>query len=107
MNHRTTLKDRSKRIGSDDMTSLDHWWRGYQETGDITPLRLGMTRGELRAVFGDPHDVGGVSRKHKIPLIWKYGEFEFHFGFTQADGLRLIYREDEHGNGHRIAGSGI
>jgi hypothetical protein len=60
-------------------------------------IHLGMTRDEVRAVLGEPDDVGGTSRRYKIPLIWKYGDVEFHWSAlarssqqAAMDGLSLI-----------------
>ena len=61
--------------------------------GDI---RLGMTRNQVRAVLGEPDDVGGTSRKYKIPCCWKYGDVEFFWpparSATNAeqDSLELV-----------------
>jgi hypothetical protein len=52
-------------------------------------LRLGATRDDIRALFGEPDQVGGVTRKHKQPRLWKYGPVEFHFG--PDDRLFLVY----------------
>jgi len=77
------------------MTSLEfqNWWDRFRVTGDICPIRLGMSRGEVRAIFGDPEDTGGTSRKHPTAAIWKYGGLEFHFGSEPDDNLSLIYME--------------
>ena len=69
------------------------WWDSFSRTGDICPLRLGMTRAELKAVLGEPDDVGGTSRRWKTPAILKYAELEFHFGLGPQGRLELIHRE--------------
>lgn len=61
-------------------------------TGDICPVRLGMSRAELRAILGEPDETGGTSRRHPSPRIWKYDRVEFHFG--PPDALVLIFMED-------------
>jgi hypothetical protein len=66
-------------------------------TGDICPIRLGMSRVEVRAIFGDPEDTGGTSQKYPTPAIWKYGGLEFHFGSKPDDNLSLIYMERNEG----------
>ena len=82
----------SERLG------FDAWWEAFSRTGDICPVRLGMSRDELRAILGDAHDVGGTSRRRKRPAIWwyEYGKHhvEFHFG---PAGLELIYSDNEDG----------
>ena len=72
---------------------FQEWWERFQITGDICPLSLGMSREELRRLFGDPEVTGGTSRKHRTPAIWKYGDLEFHFGLRAEDPLWLIYME--------------
>ena len=69
------------------------WWETFQTTGDICPIRLGITRDELKAILGEPDDLGGTSRKQVTPLIWKYDELEFHFGHGSDGLLWLIYSE--------------
>ena len=69
------------------------WWESFRVTGDICPVRLGMTRAELKAILGEPDDVGGTTRKQVTPLIWKYDELEFHFERGFDGSLWLIYSE--------------
>ena len=69
------------------------WWESFRVTGDICPVRLGITRDELRAILGEPDDVGGTSRKYPNPAIWKYEDLEFHFEPGQDGMLWLIYSE--------------
>jgi hypothetical protein len=54
-----------------------------------------MSRDEVRGILGDPEDIGGTSRKHRTPAIWKYGDLEFHFGPKVNDQLSLIYMEQD------------
>jgi hypothetical protein len=67
-------------------------------------IREGMTRAELRALLGDPDDVGCTSRKYKEPSIWKYGEVEFAFPAArsareaEAHGLWLVYVDSFEGD---------
>jgi len=74
------------------------WWKKFGETGDICPVKLGCTRDELRALFGEPDSVGGTSRKHKRPGIWKYGDLEFHFEKDKTDALCLIWSDTDDGH---------
>jgi hypothetical protein len=74
------------------------WWKKFCESGDICPVKLGCTRDELRALFGEPDSVGGTSRKHKRPGIWKYGELEFHFERGKTDALFLIWSDTIEGH---------
>jgi hypothetical protein len=65
----------------------------------VDKVRIGMSRDEIVALLGVPDDIGGTSRKSKIPCIYKYGNVEFHFGATQSGKLVLAYTEDDEGNG--------
>ena len=52
-----------------------------------------MHRISLRAflstgTFGVPEDMSAVAKKHAGPLIWKYGDVEFHF---ENEALWLIH----------------
>ncbi len=58
-------------------------------------MRLGISRRELQIALGDPDDVGGTSRRHPRPAIWRYEQVEFHF--DDDDALRLIYAEGPDG----------
>ena len=69
------------------------WWKTFSATGDICPVRLGMSREELKTILGGPDDVGGTSRKHPTPAIWKYDNLEFHFELGANGPLWLIYSE--------------
>ena len=73
------------------------WWTQFRETGNIAPLKLGCTRADILALFGEPDATATVTRKHKKPAIWKYGELELHFSTGDKDVLILIY--SEHANG--------
>lgn len=68
---------------------------------DLTQLQLGMTREEVQAAVGAPQQTGGMSRRQRIPRIWKYGDVELHF--RPSGELWLIYREDAEGNPEVIA----
>jgi O-acetyl-ADP-ribose deacetylase (regulator of RNase III) len=67
-------------------------------------IREGMTRAELRALLGDPDDVGGTSRKYREPSLWKYGEVEFAFPNARTareaatHGLWLVYVDSFEGD---------
>ena len=75
---------------------FDAWWANFRVTGDICPIRLGMTRDEVKAIFGEPDDVSTMSRSQRVPAIYRYKDLEFHFGQGGSGpqaGLSLIYRE--------------
>lgn len=52
-----------------------------------------MTRAELKAVLGEPDDVGMPSRRWRTPPIFKYADVEFHFENGPQGRLMLIYQE--------------
>ena len=76
---------------------FQQWYEKFASNGDICPIRLGMSRDDVRAAFGEPDDVGGTSRKRQKPAIWVYGGLEFHFDYTAGDELFLIYRDTAEG----------
>jgi hypothetical protein len=70
-------------------TQYQAWYEKFASTGDICPLRLGMPREELRALFGEPDNDGAMSRKRRKPGVWVYGGLEFHFGHTAGDVMNF------------------
>ena len=52
--------------------------RDFLRSGEFGPIRLGDTVDSLRSAFGEPPAVGRTSGRHHTPLIWKYGDVEFH-----------------------------
>jgi hypothetical protein len=85
-------------IGTIEMFA--EWWSNFRRSGDIGNIRAAMHRDELKELLGEPDDVGGTSRKRRMPRIWKYGSVEFHFG--DEDDLRLVYFEDDEGNANVV-----
>jgi len=71
-------------------------------------IREGMTRIELRALLGEPDDVGCTSRKYKIPAIWKYEDVKFAFPpassarEAKSGGLWLVYVDSFEGGSPSI-----
>ena len=60
------------------------------------PVGLGATRDEVRRLLGAPTDTSVQTRSQRQPMIWRYGEIEYHFG---PDGrVWLVYTEDANGN---------
>jgi hypothetical protein len=70
------------------------WWAGFSNTGVISPLRLGLTREELKGLLGEPDDVSLEKQTSTPPAVLKYEELEFHFF---DDTLGLIYMEHDDG----------
>jgi hypothetical protein len=61
-----------------------------------SPAGLGATRDELRLLLGEPTEISLPTRSQRQPMIWRYGEIEYHFA---PDGrVWLVYTEDEDGN---------
>jgi hypothetical protein len=75
------------------MNNFSKWYSRFLKTGDPQPLQFGMTRDQIRSLFGEPHDIGGTSKKQRLPLILKYNDLEFHFGPKSTDGLVRIFRD--------------
>ena len=72
---------------------FDKWFNHFSQTGQISPISLGQTRDEVKAILGEPHDVSAPHKKTKQSAIWVYGDLEFHFGNKQMDALSLIFSE--------------
>jgi hypothetical protein len=58
--------------------------RDFLSTGNFGPLTAAFTRDALEGVLGPPEGTGGTSRKHRRPIIWKYGDLEFYFDRQSA-----------------------
>ncbi len=55
-----------------------------------------MTLKELHELLGEPTDFMISSRSERQPMIWRYGEIEYHFG--PSGRVWLVYTEDDDGN---------
>jgi len=60
---------------------------------DAVPTELGVTREELVRLLGQPTVARFASGQ---PMIWKYGDIEYHF--DESERVWLIYTEDENGD---------
>ncbi len=67
--------------------------RDFLKTGELGPVRLGMSREQVQELLGEPDDTGGNSRRHRVPTIWKYGDLELHFE-QGGNRLTLIHADD-------------
>ena len=65
---------------------------------DDPPVGLEATRNELRRLLGEPTDTSIPTRGQEQPMIWKYGDIEYHFG--DDDRVWLVYTEDAEGHPH-------
>ncbi len=75
-------------------SEYQRWWDQFSQTGNISPLALGMSRQRLAELFGEPDDHTAGASVQRSP-IWKYGSLEFHF---DDDGsLNLIYMDTADG----------
>ena len=73
------------------MTKITVSMQDFLRTGEFGPVRLGMLRGQIRSLLGEPEDWGPSPRaKHNVG-IWKYGDIEFHFN---EDVLWLLFADD-------------
>ena len=66
----------------------------------LSRVRVGMTRDEVAAALGPPDAMSGTTRKYRTPSIYRYGRLEVHFEPWKAGTLRMVYTEDDEGNGH-------
>ena len=66
---------------------FSNWLAGLSKTGIIAPVYLGMSRAQLKALFGAPTDWNAM---RPVGAIWKYGELAFHF--DADDTLDLIHQ---------------
>ena len=64
--------------------------QGFLRTGEFGPVRLGISRRQLRGHLGEPEDWGPAPKAKHNAGIWKYGEIEFHFN---GDTLWLIFAD--------------
>lgn len=60
---------------------------------DLSKIKIGMTRAEVKAVLGEPDAVNIGSRKYPKPTVFKYEEIEFHFEYPEDGRLVLVYTE--------------
>jgi len=63
----------------------------FLRTGEFGPVRLGISRRQLRDHLGEPENWGPAPRAKHNASIWKYGDIEFHFN---GDTLWLIFADD-------------
>lgn len=59
-------------------------------------IELDITREQLFEQLGEPDFIGNISRKYKIPMVYKYGELEYYFGPLKTDGLTMIMDSNTH-----------
>ncbi len=64
----------------------------FLRTGQFGPVRLGLSRRQLRGLLGEPENWGPTPRAQHNAGIWKYGDIEFFFHF-QEDTLTTIFAD--------------
>jgi hypothetical protein len=64
--------------------------KDFLATGVFGQVPFGCDQRHLEAVAGQPEATGGVSRKHRQPIIWRYGDVEFYFS-RSSGGLEMIH----------------
>lgn len=64
----------------------------FLRTGEFGPVRLGISRAQLRGHLGEPENWGPFPRAKHNATIWKYGDIEFHFHFRE-DALVGIFAD--------------
>lgn len=71
--------------------AFQEWFERYDQSGDLGCVRLGATRDQVRAWFGEPDDTAPGFRRRPQTGIWRYGIVEFHFSTTGH--LYLVFSE--------------
>jgi hypothetical protein len=67
--------------------------REFLRSGAFGPIAIGTSRERVRAVLGQPDAWSALSRRERLPAIWKYGVVEFHFR-RETDTIWLIHADD-------------
>src|SRR5919109_4591244 len=55
--------------------------KDFPRTLKLGRIHLGQHANDVAAILGEPDCVGGASRKHRWPPIWKYGDIELLFDY--------------------------
>jgi hypothetical protein len=79
--------------------------KDFLASGVIAQVPFGCDQRHLEASAGAPEATGGVSRKHRRPVIWKYGDVEFHFSRSNG-GLEMVHMDRFSGVGGSPRGWG-
>jgi hypothetical protein len=75
--------------------------KDFLRTLKLGRIHLGQGARDVVAILGEPDCVGGASRKHRWPPIWKYGDIELLFDYrTRRINMVVInFREQKHPSG--------
>ena len=68
----------------------------------IEKLKKGLTRDEVKNILGGPTDTGTTSKKYRLPLVYRYGQFEIAFGPKKEDGLIYVMDIGESAQEHNF-----
>ena len=74
------------------MTPVTVSMQDFLRTGEFGPVRLGLTRDQLRGYLGAPEDWGPTPKAERYAQIWKYGDIEFHSHFKE-DALVSLFAD--------------
>ncbi len=74
------------------MTKITVSMQDFLRTGEFGPVRLGMSRGQIRGLLGEPEEWGPSPRAKHNAGIWKYGDIEFYFHHKE-DTLVTIFAD--------------
>lgn len=70
------------------MNRFEQWFRNALSTGNTSPVRLGMSPGELISVLGEPSN-GMIDRSTTPPTV-------FFYFYQCADGtVKFNFRDDD------------
>ena len=75
--------------------------KDFLRTLKLGRIHLGQRADDVAAILGEPDCVGGASRKHRWPPIWKYGDIELPFDYRtrQINMVVINFREQKHPSG--------
>lgn len=68
------------------------WYASFEATRELGPVHGGLSRGDVKRLFGVPFDESLRWRGEYGILV--YADLEFHFG-PEGIGLCLLYREPD------------
>lgn len=69
---------------------------------DTSKIHLGLTRGEMIRLFGEPDDWDRGSRKYRRPTVYLYGTIELAFGYDEDSTLAYAMDRGPTGRRHNM-----
>jgi hypothetical protein len=75
--------------------------KDFLRTLELGRIHLGQSANDVVAILGEPDCVGGESRKHRWPPIWKYGDIELLFDYRtmQIDLIVISFWKQDYPSG--------